>query len=117
MVCAHPDSNHDAFILCTSDVWHWFKNAPAAIDRLVLGDSGYMTRSWLMTLFQNPITEAQQRYNNAHTGTLIGIEQLFGQWKRRFMILHNDIRVPRDRVSSIISACAVLHNIAKDNIF
>jgi len=66
-----------------------------------------------MTPFQNPITEAQQRYNNAHTGTRIGIEQLFGQWKRRFMILHNEIRVPQDRVSSVISACAVLHNIAQ----
>ncbi len=36
-----------------------------------------------------------------------------GQWKRRFHILHSEIRYSPERVCRIIMACAILHNICK----
>jgi len=69
-----------------------------------------------MTPFAHPTAGVQQLYNDAHSRTRVGVEQFNGQSKRRFMILHSEIRVPLARVSSIIGACAVLHNFAKDNI-
>ena len=39
---------------------------------------------------------------------------MFGQWKRRFHCLHAEIRLSSpESICQLISACAVLHNIAK----
>lgn len=43
------------------------------------------------------------------------VERGIGQWKRRFHILHSEIRVtPPVKVCKIIFVCAMLHNICKD---
>ena len=43
------------------------------------------------------------------------MERGIGQWKRRFHVLHSEIRVtPPAKVCKIIFVCAVLHNICKD---
>lgn len=43
------------------------------------------------------------------------MERGIGQWKRRFHVLHSEIRViPPAKVSKIIFVCAMLHNICKD---
>lgn len=67
IVAAHPGSNHDSFILRTSDVWNWFDDVPPAINGILLDDSGYPTRPWLMTPFAHPIAGAQQLYNDSHS--------------------------------------------------
>lgn len=48
----------------------------------------------------------------AHKKTRVAIEQMFGRWKRRFYILHAEMRVKYDRAPMLIACCAVLHNIA-----
>ena len=65
----------------------------------------------MMTPYNHPRNPAQQAYNNAHKTRVI-IEQTFGRWKRRFHVLHSEIRMAPERVCNIIGACAVLHNIA-----
>jgi len=40
------------------------------------------------------------------------IEQMFGRWKRRFHVLHLEIRMAPEKVCMIGGACVVLHNIA-----
>ncbi|KAK3881433.1 hypothetical protein Pcinc_014089 [Petrolisthes cinctipes] len=51
----------------------------------------------------------------AHKKTRSVVERGIGQWKRRFHVLHSEIRLtPTAKVCKIIFVCAVLHNICKD---
>ena len=78
----------------------------------ILGDSGYMLRPYSLTPYRQPGSISRSSYNYAHKRTRVVIEQTFGRWKRRFHCLHGEIRLNRDKVCTIIVACAVLHNMA-----
>lgn len=65
-----------------------------------------------MTPYTTTRSAAQEAYNDAHTKTRVVIEQTFGRWKRRFHVLHSEIRMAPEKVFMIVGACAVLHNIA-----
>lgn len=41
------------------------------------------------------------------------VERGIGQWKRRFHVLHSEIRLEPAKVCKVIYACAVLHNFCK----
>lgn len=66
----------------------------------------------MMTPYSNRSSPAQVAYNEAHCITRVIIEQTFGRWKRRFHVLHSEVRMAPEKVYIIIGACAVLHNIA-----
>ena len=57
-------------------------------------------------------SRAQERYNGAHTKTRCIVERTFGRWKRRFHVLHSEIRLEPSKVCKVIIACGVLHNFA-----
>lgn len=40
------------------------------------------------------------------------VERGIGQWKRRFYVLHGEVRLEPAKACKIIIACAALHNIA-----
>ncbi|KAF2882683.1 hypothetical protein ILUMI_23485 [Ignelater luminosus] len=79
---------------------------------LLLGDSAYALKDYMMTPLLNPTTSAEQNYNNAHIQTRNCIERCFGVWKRRFACLSLGLRTKVDTTLVIIVATAVLHNIA-----
>lgn len=81
-------------------------------DGLLLGDSGYPCRAFLMTPYLETHDDAQARYNRAHCRTRVVIEQSFGILKRRFPCLHYGLRNHPERCCSIILACFILHNVA-----
>ncbi|CAB4011721.1 Hypothetical predicted protein, partial [Paramuricea clavata] len=83
-------------------------------DGVLLGDSGYPCLPYLMTPYNNPITVQQRRFNRAQKCTRSSIERAFGILKRRFHLLHSEIRMAPDRVCTLVAACCVLHNIAID---
>lgn len=80
---------------------------------ILLGDEGYGITPWVMTPYRNPNGEAQIRYNIIHTRERSIIERCFGQIKMRFPILQSKIRISTDRIPQFITACFVLHNVAK----
>ena len=79
---------------------------------MLLGDSGYACTPYLQTPYPHPQTRSEERYNGAHKTTRCIIERSFGVLKRRFHILHCEIRMAPDRACTMIVACFVLHNIA-----
>ncbi|XP_052258089.1 putative nuclease HARBI1 [Dreissena polymorpha] len=79
---------------------------------VLLGDSGYPCRPFLMTPYLNPVTDAEIRFNTAHTGTRNLIERVFGMWNRKFHVLPSEIRVKTAKCSKGIVVCATLYNLA-----
>ncbi|CAG2257465.1 HARBI1 [Mytilus edulis] len=114
IVAKWPGSTHDSFIFRNSDVGiHLDQNHRGFdVDGLLLGDSGYACKPYLMTPYLRPSTRHQERFNSAQTRTRSVIERTFGRWKRRFHLLHSEIRLTPDRVCKIVIACAILHNFA-----
>ena len=110
IVARWPGSTHDARIFENSAIAEQFRNG--ATNGLLLGDSGYACRAYLMTPLLNPRSEAERRYNTAHRRTRCVIERCFGVLKRRFPCLHSGMRTALRNTLVIIVAVAALHNFA-----
>ncbi|KAJ8914054.1 hypothetical protein NQ315_017573 [Exocentrus adspersus] len=76
------------------------------------GDSVYSLKDYLMTPLINPITRAEEMCNRCHISTRSVVERTFDIWKRRFPILSLGIRTKIPFAQKIITATAVLQNIA-----
>ena len=50
----------------------------------------------------------------AHKKTRSVVERGIGQLKRRFHVLHGEIRLSPEKSCQVILACAILHNICKE---
>ncbi|XP_028411145.1 putative nuclease HARBI1 [Dendronephthya gigantea] len=81
-------------------------------NSVLLGDSGYACMPFLTTPYPEPETYSQRRFNRAHRVTRCLIERTFGVLKRRFHVLHGEVRMCPKRVCAIVVACCILHNIA-----
>ena len=111
MVCRWPGSTHDSRILENSRIGTKF--ADGQVDGILLGDSGYACKPYLMTPFLDPETGPEKRYNYSHKKGRCCIERLFGVWKRRFPCLSRCLRMKPDKAAVVISCCAVLYNLLK----
>uniref|UniRef100_A0A8C1XYL4 Putative nuclease HARBI1 n=1 Tax=Cyprinus carpio TaxID=7962 RepID=A0A8C1XYL4_CYPCA len=111
-VARWPGSTHDSRILVNSQIHDAFERGE--LQGVLLGDSGYPLKPWLLTPFLNPVSVPQARYNTAHTKTRNVIERCFGVLKRRFHCLHAELKMKPEKVCNIICACVVLHNMARD---
>ncbi|CAC5411101.1 HARBI1 [Mytilus coruscus] len=107
LVARWPGSVHDSHILrCSKILQHLELTHRRVEDGIVLGDSGYGCKSFLMTPFMRPTEDCHERFNRAHTKTRCCIE------RSRFNCLHSGVRVNPEKACTMIMACAVLHNIA-----
>lgn len=77
-----PGSCHDSFILRQTRLWDDFENGIKS--GIILGDSGYCCKRWLLTPYHEPRDVHQERYNTSHMRTRTVIESSFGRLKRRF---------------------------------
>eukprot|EP00918_Siedleckia_nematoides_P028052 GHVU01060310.1.p1 GENE.GHVU01060310.1~~GHVU01060310.1.p1 ORF type:complete len:350 (-),score=28.99 GHVU01060310.1:312-1217(-) len=112
-VCAEwPGSTHDSFILRTCDLWEAYETGD--LDGIILGDSGYASRPWLMTPYRYPRTRLFV-FNDRLVAGRCRIEMAFGKAKRRWSILRTGVRLQHDRVPATIMACFVLQNIVIDH--
>ena len=81
---------------------------------IILGDSEYDLKNYLLTPIADPQTQPERLYNEAQIRTRNSIERLFGVWKRRFPILAYGCRLKLSTILAVIPATAILHNIAID---
>ena len=106
IVVRWPGSTHDSHVFRTSNICNYIQeNHHSLNDGILLGDSGYALRPFMMTPYNNPTTPTQVAYNEAHCKTKVIIEQPFGRWKRGFHVLHSEIRMAPENVCIIIGAC------------
>lgn len=106
----NPGSVHDQRIFKNSPLYEFMLNSRGST---LIGDEGYALTPFLMIPFKEPSNEIEQNFNKVHCKARIKIEHVFGQLKSRFPVLHYGIRLPIHKVSKVISASIILHNIAK----
>lgn len=111
-----PGSCHDSYIWRQSTIKDHLQNKFQNGERntWLLGDSGYPQQPWLMT----PIAGAQpnspeERYNQVHASGRNPIERTNGVLKTRFRCImgERELRYEPAKVSVIVNACCILHNI------
>lgn len=113
IVARWPGSAHDSTILNNSVIKQRFENGEFG-DSVLVGDSGYAIHKFLITPLLNPTTEPEQVFNESIIRTRNTVERSYGAWKRRFPILSRGIGTKVSTAMTIIVACAVLHNIARE---
>ncbi|GFR84014.1 protein F14D2.9 [Elysia marginata] len=109
-VARHPGSFLDARVLRESEFFAGMEQRPPVVDGLVLGDSGYPVRTWLMTPFGQPVGNQQMNFNNSHRQTRVTVERCIGVLKRRWHCLHTELRLTPAVASRVIYCCCLLHN-------
>lgn len=112
IVARWPGSVHDSTIFNHSPLPAEFEMGIYG-NGLLLGDSGYACKAYLLTPLLNPGNRAEQNYNRAQIRTRNTVERFFGVIKRRFPCLQNGLRLKLETVPKVIVACGVLHNICK----
>lgn len=111
IIARWPGSVHDSTIFNDSPLCAQLEHGDFE-NMVLLGDSGYPCRSYLLTPVLNPRTAAEEAYNRAQIRTRNPIERLFGVLKRRFPCLQIGLGLNVKNIPPVIVACAVLHNIA-----
>lgn len=114
VVARWPDSSHDANIFENSRLRMRFENNEMG-DGLLLGDSGYPARQYLITPLNNPNTAGENLFQEAQIRTRNVIDRTFGIWKRRFPVLSVGLRCHVDLTQEIIVATAIFQNMACSN--
>lgn len=79
----------------------------------ISGDSGYPQQPWQFVPIQETENEAENDYNRAHRKARLLVERCIGVLKSRFRCLSRQrmLMYTPATAGSIITACAVLHNI------
>ncbi|CAC5406367.1 HARBI1 [Mytilus coruscus] len=106
-----PGSSHYSHLFRTSQVCTYREQNGGWATGVLLRDRGYPCRPFFMTPYQNAVQDHQKKYNRCHCSTRSVIERTFRRMKRRFHILHSEIRMTPGKACKIIIACAILHNI------
>ena len=76
MVIRYPGSMHDARIFDNSAMRVRFESGE--LNGLLLGDSAYPCREYILTPLANPTNASQERYNACHIRTRNTVERAFG---------------------------------------
>lgn len=111
VVCRWPGCPHDSNIFRNSRVRNYFENG-IYDDSLLVADSGYAIKPYVITPLLNPQTPAPHIFNEAQIRTRNPIERAIGVLKRRFPILALGIRLQKEKVEAVVIAAVVLHNVA-----
>lgn len=112
-----PGSVHDARVLRNSSLssrcdsgWRPFPHA------ILLGDTAYPLKDWIIPPIANPQTAQERAFNRAHRSTRRLIECAYGVLKESFQCLKK-LRVDTPALAcDVIRAVAVIHNLRTADI-
>lgn len=110
-----PGSVHDARVLRNSNLYRRMEHQNLFPNSVLLGDSAYPLKTWLMTpLHENPHNAAEALYNRRHKSTRRIIECALGILKEKFPCL-NHLRVDPVFAAEIVKCCTTLCNVARED--
>ncbi|KAJ8910950.1 hypothetical protein NQ315_014956 [Exocentrus adspersus] len=101
----------DAHIFRNSHLCTVFENGRFG-DSLLVGDSGYPIKNYLITPLLQTRNEAENLFNESLIRIRNVVERSYGLWKRRFPALALGLRLKVQTTLNVIVASAVLRNIA-----
>lgn len=110
IVPEYPGSQHDSRIFQNSRLYTRYMKGQ--LNGKLVGDSGYPALPFLLTPIGNPQTDDEEMYNIIHGRTRQIVERAYGIWKRRFPCLSRGLSTKLVCSTTIVVACAVLHNLA-----
>ena len=89
---------HDSRVMKDSTLWHAFEHGETPLPSgVILGDSAYACRSWLIPPFAGDVEGSKLRFNISHKKTRSLVERSIGLLKCRFYALMYGLRV-RDMI-------------------
>jgi len=99
-------------VLQNTTLWDQFEQGfrpfPQAV---ILGDSAYPCRDWLIPPFVGDPDGERGRFNEAHRRTRNVIERAFGLLKNRFTVLKTHLRLrSMEECCRLVICCVILHN-------
>lgn len=99
-----PGSAHDSHVFRTSAIGQHLENGYRGIGQgVLLGDSGYPCRQFLLTPYRQPAAgRGQARFNRRHCSTRSTIERTFGIWKKRFHILGSEVQFNSLQINIVV---------------
>ncbi|XP_052799657.1 putative nuclease HARBI1 isoform X2 [Mya arenaria] len=115
IVAKWPGSSHDAGVFDNSVLKDYLE---ADLEAVLLGDSGYPLRRYLITPILHPSNENEERYNRRHKTAREVVERAFGVLKSRFRCLHRSggvLPFSPGKSCRFFLACCKLHNLCIDN--
>ncbi|KAM9308401.1 putative nuclease HARBI1 [Gastrophryne carolinensis] len=108
-----PGSFHNSYVLQQSALCWNFENNEMPAGWLLV-DKGYGQKTWLMTPVRDTQTASEVCYNAAYHKTRCTVERTIGLLKACFLCLAypgGEMLYSPEKVSKIILACCILHNI------
>ena len=124
--CGFPGNSHDSIIFQATDLFQnvtegnlipkFAKNENGVmITELILGDSAFPFRSWLMKPYTNAVLSPQERYFNYRLSRARMVtEGAYGRLKGCWRVLLRKCESHKETVKLMTLACIVLHNICID---
>nr|XP_024215914.1 putative nuclease HARBI1 [Halyomorpha halys] len=108
-----PGSVHDSRVLRNSSLYRTIKVENIFQNGVILGDSAYPLRSWLMTLLHcEPENPAERKYNARLKTTWQIIERALGILKEKFPCL-NYLRLNPVHACEVVKCCTTLCNFGR----
>ena len=121
--CGFPGNSHDSVILQSTDLWDQIQDRDylpniakkingVVVPPLILADSAFQLKSWLMKPYTKAKLTSKERYFNYRLSRARMVtECAYGQLKGRWRILMRKCESLPDEVKMVTLACMVLHNI------
>ncbi|XP_050673442.1 putative nuclease HARBI1 [Leptidea sinapis] len=112
---SYGGATHDSFIWQNSEICDHLESLTNTTDEtaILLGDSGYPLRRYLMTPIDGaPDDSPEGHYNAKHKRVRSTIERTFGQLKGRWrcLLAARQLHYKPEMAAKITIACCVLHN-------
>ena len=118
--CGFLGNSHDAVIFRSTDLWNSIKGFIPMIGKtvrdvtvppLIVGDSAFPLRSWLLKPYTNAVLTPQQHYfNYCLSRARMVTEAAYGQLEGRWRVLFRKNESSRDQARITTLACMVLQN-------